>query len=306
MDLTPEILIDRIRLKSSARKWRIAAILALALLALALILKSGGNLIPGDYIARISIKGIIEEDKDREKKLEELAKDKHAKAVILYIDSPGGTLVGGETLYNALREIAKKKPMVATIGTLGASAGYLIATSADHIIANNGSLTGSIGVLTQSFEVTDLAKKLGINFLSIKSAPLKGAPLPTEKMTPEVEAAIRSLINDAYNYFVNVVAERRNIATRDLKPIADGRVYTGAQALKVNLVDEIGGEKQAIKWLEEKRNIKKNLHIRDVNLEKDEDGALKYLSGFAGKAGIIPEGLGLNGLVAIWNKPGIK
>jgi len=306
MEISPDILLERMRLKSAASKWRIAAIILLGLLLVAILAKTSGNLIPGDYIGRVSVTGIIEEDLDRDKALEDLAKDKHAKAVILYIDSPGGTLVGGETLFNSLRAVAAKKPVVAVMGTLAASAGYLIATSADHIVAHNGTLTGSIGVLMESFEVKDLANKLGINFISVKSSPLKGSPSPFEKMTPEVELAVKNLINNSYEYFLNTVASRRNIEKTELKTLADGRVYTGSQALEIKLVDEIGGEKEAVKWLEDTKKIKKNLDIRDVKTEKDEEGVEKYLLGLAGKAGIIPKAMALHGLLAIWNNSGIK
>jgi len=306
MTISPDIILERSRLKSSVSKWRIAAIILLGALLVAIAAKTSDSLIPGDYIGRVSVTGIIEEDRDRDKALEELAKDNRAKAVILYIDSPGGTLVGGETLFNSLRDVAAKKPVVAVMGTLAASAGYLIATAADHIVAHSGTLTGSIGVLMQSFEVKDLADALGINFISVKSSPLKGSPSPFEKMTPEVEQAVRNLIDNSYEYFVNTVAGRRNINKEELKTIADGRVYSGNQAVEIKLVDEIGGEKEAIKWLEDTKKIKKNLNIRDVKTEKDEEGVEKYLLGLAGKAGIIPKEMALHGLLAIWNNSGIK
>ena len=192
------------------------------------------------------------------------------KAVILKIDSPGGTSYFGEELYQNIKKLSNNKPVVSVLETMATSAAYLAALGSDHIIARNMTLTGSIGVLFQSFEAVELANKLGIKFVSLKSSPLKAAPNPMEKITPEIEKASMDMINDSYQTFLEIFAKERNLPLDQAQKLADGRVYTGKTALKLKLIDEIGGKDEALSWFENEKKIPANLTIEDVT--RDDNG----------------------------------
>jgi protease-4 len=200
------------------------------------------------------------------KKLEKIAVDKNVKAVIIHINSPGGSVVGSEMLYNSFRKIAKNKPVVVVMDSVAASGGYLIALGGDYIIAHNGTITGSIGVLMEMPEITELAERVGIKFNHFKSNPLKANPSFTEKLNSEAEKAVMDNIYDVYDYFTELVSKRRNLDLDFVRKIADGRVYSAKLAMQYKLIDEIGNEDSAIKWLEEKRDIPKNLKILEIKL----------------------------------------
>ena len=308
MTLTPDILLDRVQLKQRLRKWQVACVLLAIGAIIGMVALGGGGKdkemavgdVKEDYIARIKIEGMILDDTYREKVLKKLAKDKYAKAVIVSIDSPGGTTAGGEELYQQIREISKSgKPVVVTMRTLAASGGYMIALAGDHIIARNGTITGSIGVLLQSFEVTDLASKMGVKFNTVKSSELKASPSPFEKMTPNSEAAIKSLIDDFYVFFVKMVAERRHMDLATATKLADGRVYTGAQALRNGLVDEIGGEEEALNWLAKNKKISKKLEVEDIKTVEPEKSLKDKFFGDSKEARMLDQ-ITTSGLLAVW------
>lgn len=273
MNITPDYLIERKRNKSAISKWKFIALF----LVLILIINSGKTFQPSDiilsslqkedFIASIQINDVIEEDFQIIRKLKEIADDNHIKALIVNINSPGGTTVGSEIIYNALRNIAKNKPVVCVLGTFAASGGYLVALGGDYIITHNGTLTGSIGALVQSAEITELAEKIGIKFENIKSSELKAMPNPFEKTTPEVKQAILNNIADIYDYFIELIAKRRNLGIEYVRKIADGRLYSGRQAYKLKLVDEIGEEDSALKWLHKEKHIDDKLRIIEVKLK---------------------------------------
>ncbi len=280
MAITPDIIIDRMRLKKQLINWRLLALVALFLLVASLF--TGKEMrkfaaIDGEYIARVFIDGEIFDDFERLENLKKIAESKHIKAVIMHVNSPGGTAVGGEGLYNAVLNISKNKPVVTVMGDLAASAAYMTAIASDHLIAHQSTLTGSIGVIAMTYEFTDLADKLGVKFHNLKSAPLKGGPLPTEKMTPEMERAMNETISDTYHMFLEMVAERRKIDPNQLLAIADGRVYTGRQAIKLGLIDEIGDEATALKWLHEQKGISDTMKIYDYQLLTPESKIDRFL-----------------------------
>ncbi len=273
MNLPPEYLIERTQNKSQIRKWKLIAISLFAVSAVISLSMLGGKNLPmaavtiSPYIASVAIDGVLFEDAKRDTNLENIADDNNIKALILYVDSPGGTVVGGEKIYNILRKISSKKPVVVVLGTLATSAGYLIALGGDYIISHNGTITGSIGVIMQSAEITELAEKLGVKLNNFKSSPLKAAPNPTEKLTPEVQEAIMESVADAYDYFIEVVAERRGLSLEQVRKIADGRIYLGKKALKLKLVDAVGTKDDAVKWLQGQKQIDPNLKVKEVKLK---------------------------------------
>lgn len=308
MPLAADSLLDRIRLKASLNRWRLIALVAGALFFIVLLGKTA--LIPAslggrDYIAHITIKDIILEDRERDKALEDLQKDPSVKAVVMHINSPGGTIVGGESLYYSLRSLAEKKPLVATLGSLAASGGYMAAIAADHIFTYQGTITGSIGVMLQTAELTQLSEKIGVKFLTFKSGPLKGTPSPFERTSPEAEKAIQDSINDAYDLFIDMVTERRKLSRTKILSLADGRIYTGRQAVTHKLVDAIGSEKEALLWLKNKRGIDTlSLPLKEVELKPQKFDFERIFSTLYKGDNIISSLLAPKGLIVEW-KPNL-
>jgi protease-4 len=202
-----------------------------------------------DHIAKVRIEGTITEDEELIKRLETIRQSSKVKGVILSIDSPGGTTVGGESIYEEVRKLAADKPVVAEVGTLAASAGYMIASAADHIVARKTSIVGSIGVLIQYPDVSGLMDKLGVKLEEVKSSPLKAAPSPFKPTNDDERAMVRKLILDSYDWFVGIVAERRKMTREQALALADGSIFTGRQGVANGLIDAVGGETVAVDWL---------------------------------------------------------
>ncbi len=276
-----------IHLKNKVHKWKnIATLLAVVALLFGMRLFFGGGLSDGvanveNYIASVKIDGMIMEDDYRSEVLEKIAEEKSIKAVIVNIDSPGGGIVGSEVLFEDLRNIAAHKPLVVTMGSVAASGGYMAALASDYIIARNGTLTGSIGVLMESPDITGLANKVGIKLRSYKSSPLKGSPSPFEKPSLAVDQVINASIQDSYKFFSELVRERRGDRLSKNTKVLDGRIFTGRQALAVGLIDEIGGKDQAIFYLEKSHKIDvKNFPIKQVEIEKHDTKFFNRFLGF--------------------------
>lgn len=295
-----DYLVDRRRLKRRLAIWRILAVLAVVAAIAAAYGRIGDTVVGGDFIARISVEGIIVQDDQRLQAIRDLAENSSAKAVIVRIDSPGGTVVGGETLYRALLELGKKKPVVAVMDGVAASAAYMTAIAADRLFAREGTITGSVGVIMQTTEVTKLLEMIGVSARSFKSGALKAAPSPVERITPEVEAATQSLIDEMYAMFRDMVLERRNLKPAEASRFSDGRVFTGRQALKNGLIDEIGGEQAAIAWLETEKGVPADLKVRKIKLSRDVDELIDRLDSLARKT-ILSERLTLDGLISVWH-----
>jgi protease-4 len=303
MALEADQAVDRRRLKRRLSFWRAAAVIAVAALAIVAVARQRGALssfVERPHVERLAVSGVISEDSARSAALKDVLKNERAKALIVEINSPGGTVVGSEALFRELRAIAAKKPVVAVMGTLAASGGYMTALGADHIVAREGTITGSIGVIMQSADVTGLLKKLGIEAEAIKSAPLKAVPSPLEPLTPEGREATRAVVMDMYDMFVGMVADRRELDPEEAKRLADGRIYTGRQAVAAKLIDEIGGEDEARTWLETARGVPASLPVYDVRIERDSSDVLGLVSGRIGKA-LFSERLTLDGLMALWH-----
>ncbi len=297
--LSVDAIIDRRKLKRRVTFWRIAALL---LLVAALFGISGAmGAFKGfsekstDHIARVSISGVITNDKPMLELLSDLKDDSHVKGVILDISSPGGSTVGGEAIYEAVLSLGKEKPVATSVGTLAASAGYMIASASDHIVARRSSIVGSIGVIFQYGQVSELLNKIGVEVNEIKSAPLKAEPSPFHPTTPEAKAMIDRLVQDTYNWFVSIVAERRNFTDFKARQLADGTIFTGSQGLENGLVDAIGDEETAKAWLVEKKGLSDDMKIISWKPKRDNDGLFTNPAG-VGVAGLgwIAEKLGLD------------
>jgi protease IV len=269
MSLDSDIIVDRRRIRRKLTFWRVfAAVVAiLAVVAIGLIATPAGRgtLTSTGSIARVQIEGLIRSDSERVEALERLEKSQ-AAAVIVHINSPGGTTAGSEQLYDSLVRLKAKKPLVVVVEGLAASGGYITAIAADHIIAQQSSLVGSIGVLFQFPNFTELMKTVGVKVEEIKSSPLKAAPNGFEPTSPEARAAIDALVKDSYAWFRGLVKERRGMDDAQIEKVADGRVFTGRQAIDLKLIDALGDEKTAVAWLEANKNVKKGLPVRDYKL----------------------------------------
>lgn len=299
MSIDADWLVDRRRLKRRLTWWQVAAIGA-ALLAVLVAIGRFEPFFERAHVARVEVDGIIVEDDERDQALADLADDSATKAVLVRIDSPGGTVVGGETLYRRLRQIAEHKPVVAVMGELATSAAYMTAIGSDWIVAREGTLTGSIGVIVQSADVTGLLEKIGIKPEMVKSSPLKAQPNPLEPFTPEARAATQRVVLDVYDMFVNLVQERRKLTPEQLAAVTDGGIFTGRQAQANGLVDALGGEDEARGWLETNRGVAASLPVRDVDLRGPEQ-QLVDLVGFSARKMLFSERLSLDGLISVWH-----
>lgn len=228
--------------------WRVVAVLALALAGYAVFLADAEE-DRGPHVALHEVFGVISVDRKRAALLREIAEDPDAAALVVAIDSPGGTTTGSEQLFDALRAVAERKPVVAVMGEVAASGGYIAAMAADHLIAYGNTLTGSIGVIAQQPDVRGLLSNIGVEIRERRSDVYKARPSPFSETPPEVEAWEAELIADSYGWFRGLVGERRGLEGAALDRVADGRVFTGRQALEAGLVDEIGGVEAARVWL---------------------------------------------------------
>lgn len=313
-------IIDRRRLRKKVSFWRITTFLILgtALLAVAAygLRKSGFSNTGNDHIAKVEITGVITNDEPMLKLLKKIKESDKVKGVLLKVSSPGGSTVGGEAMYEAIRELAEEKPVATTIGTLAASAGYMIASATDHIVARRSSIVGSIGVLFQYADASELLDKVGVKINAVKSSPLKAEPDPFTPTSPEAVEMIDSLIKDTYQWFVDIVKSRRNLDAAQLARVSDGSIFTGSQSMERGLIDAIGGEETALDWLRKEKALGEDLKPVLYKPVRPGDGifsnpaALTRLAGIFGiklenaeAAAIerlIRERLLLDGLVSIW------
>ncbi len=325
MSLDTDAIVDRRRLRRKLTFWRVSALVVvlLAVVGLIVALMPGAHLLPQPgYIARLHIKGLIRDNESRVDALAKLAESKAARAVIVHLNSPGGTTAGSQQLYDSLRALQAKKPTVVVVDGLAASGAYIAALSCDHIIAEDTSLVGSIGVLFQYPNFSEALKTLGIKVELIKSTPLKAAPNGFEPTSPEARAAIQSIVLDSYAWFKNLVKTRRNMTDAQLASVDDGRVFTGRQALPLKLIDGLGNEKTAVAWLEKVKKVPANLPVRDYSLEP-RFSELSFLHvaawtfdaiGLSAMARRLEdwgavravERLNLDGLLALWHPPGSR
>jgi protease-4 len=324
MSLDADLIVDRRRMRRKLTFWRVATVLVAvgAVVGGALVLTgnraalTGG---PGGSIARVTIEGLIRASRQRVEALDRLAQS-NAKAVIVHVNSPGGTVAGSEQLYDSLMRVKAKKPMVVVVDGLAASGGYIAAMASDRIVAQQSAIVGSIGVIFQYPNVTELLKTIGVQVETIKSSPLKAAPSGYEPTSPEARAAVEAIVKDSYAWFRGLVGERRHLDPALLERVSDGRVFTGRQALELKLIDSLGDEQAAIDWLAKEKNIDPKTPVRDYRLNP-RLGDLPFLhvavAGLLDAVGLnslalqlkewgtvqAVERLNLDGLLALWHPP---
>ncbi len=318
MTLETETVLDRRRLRRKLSVWRSLAVVA-GILALGVLYSMRDGQVgfaQPRQIARISIEGMITEDRAQLELFRRVAEAKHVDGVILFINSPGGTTTGGEALFEGLRRLAEKKPLVAQFGTVAASAAYIAGLGTDYIVARGNSITGSVGVIMQWPEVSELLAKLGVKMNEIKSGPLKASPSPFQPIDEPSRQVAQAMISEGQRWFLDLVTTRRNVKTAEIPGLEQGRVFSGREAQTHKLVDEVGGETEAMRYLQEKRNVPKDLKIIDWKPKRQSDwplstseaGIFGWLAGrmFGDLGARLAQdpslgSVGLDGLVSVWH-----
>lgn len=228
-----------------------------------------------DRIAVIRVEGVILDAQQTVGELKRFGESQSVKAIVLRIDSPGGGVVPSQEIYDAVKRVRNKnnKAVIASMGTVAASGGYYIAAATDRIIANPGTLTGSIGVIMELANLEGLLKKIGVESVVVKSGAHKDLGSPFRKMNEEDRHILQSVMDDVHNQFIEAVAEGRSLDVKDVRPLADGRIFTGRQAKDIKLVDELGNLDDAIRLAADMAGIegepkvvepRKRFSIRDL------------------------------------------
>lgn len=317
MTLETETVLDRRRMRRQVSFWRAAAVVAVVL-ALGALALGGERLaaVAGRHqIARVAVEGTITEDRDQLRLLEKIAEADHVSALLVFVNSPGGTTAGGEALYSALREVAKKKPVVAQFGTVAASAGYIVGLGADYIVTRGNTITGSVGVIVTWPELDQLLDRVGVRVNEIKSGELKATPSPFRPLDEGGRKVTEEMVADSFRWFLGLVETRRGMELASVPGLEKGRIFSGRQAQESKLVDEIGGEAEAVRWLEEKRGVAKDLKVVDWKPARESAFGLgavaqslaSLLGGSGSTLGRILLGertissLGLDGLISVWH-----
>lgn len=312
-----ETILERRRLRRRASFWRVTAFLVLAVAiivgaGLATDMRSLEAVAGGGEVADIKVDGFILTRPAAVELIDKAAKDASVKAIMLHIDSGGGAASGGEALYRSIRRAGEAKPVVAVIDGLGASAAYMTAIAADYVIARESAITGSIGVIFQYGNFEDLLQKIGAEYREVKSAPLKGEPSIFAEPAPGAEAMLQRVVNDTYDWFVGLVAERRKLPMATARTLADGSIYSGRQALRLKLIDAVGGDEEARAWLADKKGISVDLPLREwkpdgsflaLFQESAVVGIARLLGLDADAASILPRRLAVDGLLSLWQAP---
>jgi len=302
MPLDADLLLDRRKLKRRLSLWRGAAVLAvLGLVAAVAFAPRDGGLLPGarEHVARLNVSGFIGDDRKLQEALDRVGRDRNARAVIVAIDSPGGSVAGGEALHAALRQLAERKPVVATMAGTAASAGYMVALPAARVFAREATVTGSIGVLLQSVDASQLLERLGVRGQSLVSGRFKDELSPFRPLSEEGRAELMRVVRDLHEQFVAKVAAGREMPPERVRELADGRVFTGREALGLGLVDAIGGEPEARAWLAEARSVPANLPVRDIETRGFAERNLRAAVGAVTDA-LVTEWLLVDRVRALW------
>ena len=225
----------------------VTLVLAAFLVLLTVISRMDGNpLAKGDKVAVIPVKGMISDSEPVIEQLKKFGKDESVKAIVLRIESPGGGVGPSQEIYEEVRKVATRKPVLTSMGALTASGGYYIACATQKVFANPGTMTGSIGVIMPFMNVRELAEKIGLRGMTVKSGEYKDIGSPLRDMKPDERALLQSVVDNVHMQFVNAVAEGRNLPREDVLGIADGRIFTGEQAKALGLVDALGNLEDAV------------------------------------------------------------
>ena len=292
-------LLDQFYKKRKSIMLRVffSIVLILALITVSLELSK-----EDEFIAKIYIEGIIHDRKDLIEQIDALADNQNVKGLITIVNSPGGTYVASKELYDSIKILSKTIPTVVYMKEMATSGGYLASLSSDRIYSNAGTITGSVGVILQTADISVLLDKIGINPVIVKSGELKAVPNPAEKVDDYKLRYLEDVIKKMQIEFLNIVREDRNVTESIIQVVADGRILTGREAKKLKLIDDIGNERDALNWLKKEADVKDDIKIKDLSSQKNLENILD-LSFFKKKINYFNQNF-YNGFFAIW-MPGI-
>ncbi|MGH7825889.1 MAG: signal peptide peptidase SppA [Candidatus Binatia bacterium] len=228
------------------------------------------SLLSGEGVGVLQVQGSIDDSHSILTELKQFKEAPWIKAVVIRIDSPGGAVAPTQEIFGEIQKMKNKKPLIASMGGMATSGGYYIASACDQIVANPGTLTGSIGVIMQLGNVEDLMKKIGVKSYSVKSGANKDIGSPFQPLSPEGKAILQSLVDNVHNQFVDAVAEARSMEEAEVRKLADGRVYSGAQAKELGLVDRLGSLQDAIELAAKRAGLEED---PAVYYSREEQGA---------------------------------
>ncbi len=253
-----------------------------------------------EKVGVVSIRGVISSSQETVEQIDKFGKDNNIKAVVVRIDSPGGGVAASQEIYAAVKRIKKNKIVVASLGSVAASGGYMVACAADKIVANPGTVTGSISAIMHFANAEDLLKKIGLKSSVIKSGKYKDIGSPAREMSDEEKQILQALVDDIYFQFIDVVAQDRKIPHEEVKKLADGRIFTGRQALLHKLIDFLGDRSFAVRLAGKMAGIKgtpdvvypkkKDITFLDFILQNT---AASFAAALKNNIATIPQGLNL-------------
>lgn len=308
--LESDLLLERQKIRRKLIFWRFVAVIVFALALIAgfakiMVTKIGYH---EAHLVKLKIEGIIGSDVSKQVKLIDTSlHDQSVKGMLLYVNSPGGAVAGGEQLHDAILRFSQKKPVVVTMGGVAASAGYMISVPAKRIFAFNSTLTGSIGVLLQSPDFSGLLRKVGVSFDQLVSGPLKGQPSMVKPLSPAGQKMLQGLISNFYDQFVGMVAEGRHMDIAKVRELGDGRPYSGQQAIQLGLIDQIGNEEDAKQWMIKTYHLPKDIKLVTLKPETKDFWFSRYtksvltlsLQGIMHQV-LDKENANFDGVLAIW------
>ena len=299
MSLETDLLIDRRRLKRRLLFWRVAAVAALVVCLILIVNPSR----PRNHIARLSVKGEISDTTRAIAALRSFEKDDTAKALIVSISSPGGSVQPSNALHDAIAHAAAQKPVVAVMGSTAASGGFMIAMPARRVFASPSTITGSIGVIVQLPEFSGLMEKLGVTAETLTSGPLKDQPNPAHRLSDAGRVYLQALVADMYDQFVEIVAKGRHMEPARVRELADGRAFTGRQALALGLIDQLGNEQDATDWLTANASVAEGLPVVELRTTSPAETMFaETLAPYLDSAlkTVLYQGVALDGAKALW------
>ena len=284
------------------RKSKIFKFFILFLSVFLLIFIISNNVTPKNFIGKVHLEGIINDKTELIKQLNDISQNKNIKGLLMIVNSPGGTFVSSKEILDSLAKISAKIPTSAYMREMGTSGAYLASLGTSKIFANQGTITGSIGVILQTAQLTSLFEKIGVKPIVIKSGELKATPNPLEEIDEEKLSYLKKIIEQLQNEFINIVEQKRNLNKNTLGKISSGRIFTSKQALDLNLIDFIGNESDALNWIIKEGNLDQKIEV----IEMDKKNSLfNLMNNTFFKNSLKPFNLNLNnGILAIWT-PGL-
>ena len=284
------------------RKSKILKFFIFFLLAFFLFFLINKNLTPTNFIGKIHLEGIINDKNELIKQLNEISQNKNIKGLLVIVNSPGGTFVSSREIHDSLEKISMKIPTSAYMKEMATSGAYLASMGVQKIFANQGTITGSIGVILQTAQLTSLMDKIGVKPIVIKSGELKATPNPLEKLDEEKINYLKKIIVQLQKEFIDIVEQKRNLNQTTIREISTGRIFTSKQALKLNLIDFIGNEKDALDWIKKEGDLDQKIDV--IELDKKNSLYNIFNTSFL-KNSLKPFNLNINnGILAIWT-PGL-